>query len=191
MRELDRVEGTAGEDVQLTIDLALQDFAMQRMAGQSAAAVVIDVTNGDIVALASAPGFDPNNFVFGIKSGDWNALLNDEYRPLSNKTVAGTYPPGSTFKMIVALAALDGGRRQPRRRRLLRRRHLPRQPPVPLLEARRPRHRRPAPQPRAVLRLLLLRDGAPGRPRRHLGDGARSSAWASATTCRCRRSPRA
>jgi penicillin-binding protein 2 len=109
MRELGRAEGVAGSDVNLTIDLALQDYAMQRMAGQSSAAVVIDVTNGDIVALASAPGFDPNNFVFGIKSGDWNALLGDEYRPLSNKTVAGTYPPGSTFKMNVALAALTAG----------------------------------------------------------------------------------
>ena len=109
MRELGRVEGTAGRDVNLTIDLGVQDFAMRRMAGQSAAAVLIDVTNGDIVALASAPGFDPNNFVFGIKSGVWGALLGDEYRPLSNKTVAGTYPPGSTFKMTVALAALEAG----------------------------------------------------------------------------------
>ena len=70
---------------------------------------MIDVTNGDIVALASAPGFDPNSFVFGIKSGEWNALLNDEYRPLSNKTVTGTYPPGSTFKICMALAALEAG----------------------------------------------------------------------------------
>jgi penicillin-binding protein 2 len=109
MRELGRVEGVAGKDVELTIDAGVQAYAMQRMAGMSAAAVVIDVTNGDLIALASAPGFDPNNFVFGIKSGDWNALLNDEYRPLSNKTVAGTYPPGSTFKMTVALAALGAG----------------------------------------------------------------------------------
>ena len=53
--------------------------------------MVIDTTNGDIVALASAPGFDPNSFVFGIKSGEWNTLLNDEYRPLSHKSVTGTY----------------------------------------------------------------------------------------------------
>ena len=75
MRELGRVEGTPGKDLELTIDLGLQNYAMRRMAGESAAAAVIDVTNGDILALASAPGFDPNSFVFGIKSGEWNALL--------------------------------------------------------------------------------------------------------------------
>jgi penicillin-binding protein 2 len=113
MRELGRTEGKAGRDVRLTIDQGVQDFAMKRMEGQSSAAVVMDVTNGDIIALASAPGFDPNSFVFGIRSGEWNMLLNDEYRPLSNKTVAGTYPPGSTFKMCVALAALEGGHAGP------------------------------------------------------------------------------
>jgi penicillin-binding protein 2 len=114
MRELGRVEGTPGTDMQLTIDLALQSYTMQRMAGQSAAAAVIDVTNGDIVALASAPGFDPNSFVFGIRTGEWNALLEDEYRPMSNKTVTGTYPPGSTFKIAMALAALEAGVVSPR-----------------------------------------------------------------------------
>jgi len=109
IRELARVDGTPGKDVELTLDLGLQNYAMQRMAGESAAAAVIDVQNGDIVALASAPAFDPNSFVFGIKSGEWNALLNDEYHPLSNKTVTGTYPPGSTFKVCMSLAALDAG----------------------------------------------------------------------------------
>ena len=113
MRELGRTEGQSGKDVNLTIDEGLQRYAMQRMAGMSAASVVIDVANGDIMALASAPGFDPSSFVFGIRSGEWNALLNDEYRPLSNKTVAGTYPPGSTFKMCVALAALESGVARP------------------------------------------------------------------------------
>jgi penicillin-binding protein 2 len=109
MRELGRVEGTPGKDMQLTLDLGLQAYAMKRMAGQSSAAAVIDVRNGDILALASAPAFDPNSFVFGIRSGEWNGLLNDEYRPLANKTVTGTYPPGSTFKIAMALAALDAG----------------------------------------------------------------------------------
>ncbi len=109
VRELERAEGTPGEDVNLTIDEGLQVYAMERMHDQSSAAVVIDVTNGDIVALASAPGFDANNFVFGIRSAEWKALLENDYRPLSNKTVAGTYPPGSTFKMCVALAGLEAG----------------------------------------------------------------------------------
>ena len=109
MRELGRVEGTPGKDMELTLDRGLQDYAMRRMTGQSSSAVVIDVTSGDIVAMASAPGFDPNSFVFGIKSPEWNALLNDEYRPLSHKSVTGNYPPGSTFKMVMALAALEAG----------------------------------------------------------------------------------
>lgn len=109
VRELGRVEGQAGADIVLTIDKGLQNFAMQRMAGESASAVVIDVTNGDIVALASSPGFDPNSFVFGISSAEWKGLMDDPYRPLANKAVSGAYPPGSTFKMVVALAALEAG----------------------------------------------------------------------------------
>ncbi|TPE53591.1 penicillin-binding protein 2 [Amaricoccus solimangrovi] len=109
MRELGRAEGTPGQDVALTLDEGLQSYAMRRMEGESAAAAVIDVTNGDIVALASAPGFDPNSFVFGIGVAEWNSLLEDEYRPLAAKTVAGAYPPGSTFKPVVALAALAAG----------------------------------------------------------------------------------
>ena len=191
MRELDRVEGTAGADIQLTIDKGVQNFAMQRMAGESAASVVIDVRNGDLIAMASSPGFDPNSFVFGIASGEWNALLNDEYKPLSNKTVAGAYPPGSTFKMTVALAALEAGVMRPGDTvgcgggtRLGNR-------TLPLLEARRPRQRRPAPQPVAVLRLLLLRDGPPGRSRRHLGDGEEARDGCAARPADARRSPRA
>jgi penicillin-binding protein 2 len=109
MRELGRTEGKAGRDIRLTLDQGLQDYAMERMRGESAASVVIDVTNGDIAAIASSPGFDPASFVFGISSGDWGALLNNDHRPLSNKTVSGVYPPGSTFKICVALAALEAG----------------------------------------------------------------------------------
>ena len=109
MRELDRVEGVPGANVHLTIDAKLQNYALQRLHGQSAAAVVIDVESGDILALASGPSFDPNSFVRGISSPDFNALLNNDHRPLVNKTVQGMYPPGSTFKMVTALASLDAG----------------------------------------------------------------------------------
>lgn len=109
MRELDRVEGTPGTNVHLTIDARLQNFALERLKGQSAAAVVMDVKNGDILALASGPSFDPNLFVRGISSANFNELLNNDHRPLVNKTVQGMYPPGSTFKMVTALAALDAG----------------------------------------------------------------------------------
>ncbi len=109
MRELDRVEGTPGTNVHLTIDARLQNFALERLQGQSAAAVVMDVQNGDILALASGPSFDPNLFVRGISSANFSELLNNDYRPLVNKTVQGMYPPGSTFKMVTALAALEAG----------------------------------------------------------------------------------
>ncbi|PWE32124.1 penicillin-binding protein 2 [Maritimibacter sp. 55A14] len=109
MRELDRTPGTPGSDVQLTVDYALQNFAQARMAGESAAAVVIDVRNGDLVAVGSAPTYDPNLFVRGISVGDYKALTENKFRPLASKPVQGIYPPGSTFKMVVALAALEAG----------------------------------------------------------------------------------
>lgn len=109
MRELDREEGIPGANLQLTADHALQNFAEARLAGESAAAVVMDPRNGDILAIASAPTFDPNKFVRGISVKDYNALLEDPYRPLANKTAQGIYPPGSTYKMVVALAALEAG----------------------------------------------------------------------------------
>ncbi|PIE07200.1 MAG: penicillin-binding protein 2 [Rhodobacterales bacterium] len=109
MRELDRGEGTPGADVQLTVNHALQNFAQARLAGESAAAVVLNPRNGDLLAMASAPAFDPNKFVRGISSADYQALLDDPYRPLPDKAAQGVYPPGSTFKMVTALAALEAG----------------------------------------------------------------------------------
>lgn len=109
MRELDRREGDPGVAVQLTLDTRLQNFAHQRLKGDSAATVVMDVTNGDILAIVSAPSFDPNSFVRGISSSEYRALTQDDHRPLADKTVQGLYPPGSTFKMVTALAALEAG----------------------------------------------------------------------------------
>ncbi len=109
MRELDRQEGDPGKDIQLTIDSRLQSYAQARMDGESAAAVVIDLENGDLRAVASAPSFDPNLFVRGISVPDWNGLNEDKYRPLAAKAVQGTYPPGSTFKMITVMAAMEEG----------------------------------------------------------------------------------
>ncbi len=109
MRELDRKEGQAGSDFQLTIDADLQSYTHLRLAEESAAAVVIDCETGDLLACASAPSYDPNLFVRGISVADYNALLNNKYRPLPNKAVQGVYPPGSTFKMVTALAALEAG----------------------------------------------------------------------------------
>jgi penicillin-binding protein 2 len=109
MRELDRKEGQAGADIQTTLVADLQAYCQVRLAGESAAAVVMDCETGDILACASTPSYDPNLFVRGISSTDYNALLNNKYRPLPNKAVQGVYPPGSTFKMVTALAALEAG----------------------------------------------------------------------------------
>ena len=106
MRELSRDDYTAGQDMQLTIDHGLQNYAQARLADESAGSVVMDIETGDLLAMASTPSFDPNLFVRGISSKDYNALRENEYKPLFNKTVQGLYPPGSTFKMMTGLAAL-------------------------------------------------------------------------------------
>ena len=109
MRELSRQEGQPGADIRLTIDAGVQNFAQARLGEESAAAVVMDVTNGDIICAASAPSFDPNLFVRGISHIDYNLLTENDHRPLANKSVSGAYPPGSTFKLVTALAALEAG----------------------------------------------------------------------------------
>ncbi|CUK06492.1 Sporulation-specific penicillin-binding protein [Shimia thalassica] len=109
MRELDRREGEAGDDLQLTIDQRLQSYIQLRLGEESAAAVVMDCRNGDLLAVNSSPTFDPNLFVSGISVADYRSLTENKYRPLAAKSVQGTYPPGSTFKMVTALAALEAG----------------------------------------------------------------------------------
>ncbi|WP_299044277.1 penicillin-binding protein 2 [uncultured Tateyamaria sp.] len=109
MRELDRKEGVAGADLQLTIDSKLQSYVQARLNGESASAVIMDAQSGDLLAISSAPTYDPNLFVRGISSRDYRALTENKYRPLASKSVQGTYPPGSTFKMITAMAALEEG----------------------------------------------------------------------------------
>ena len=109
MRELSRQEGQQGATVQLTIDARLQNYAAQRLGEESAAAVVMDVQTGDILAISSSPVFDPNKFVRGISGPDYRALMEHDHRPLADKTVQGVYPPGSTFKMVTLLAGLDSG----------------------------------------------------------------------------------
>lgn len=109
MRELERQEGQPGTDVQLTIDSGLQSYVTARLSGESAAATVMDCETGDLVACVSSPSFDPNLFVRGISVPDYRDLLENKYRPLPNKAVQGIYPPGSTFKMVTVLAALEAG----------------------------------------------------------------------------------
>ena len=109
IREIERREDDPGSDIRLTIDMALQEFAVRRMENQTGSVAVLDARNGDVLTLASVPSFDPNVFNFGLTGDAWQTLLNDPRSPLLNKPVAGQYPPASTFKMIVALAALEAG----------------------------------------------------------------------------------
>lgn len=109
MRELDREEGIPGADIRLTINADVQNFVQARLGDESAACVVMDVTNGDLIAIVSSPSFNPNLFVRGISQADYSLLTEHDHRPLANKTVQGAYPPGSTFKMVTALAALEAG----------------------------------------------------------------------------------
>ncbi len=116
MRELGRIPGRSGDNIRLTIDSALQNYMQARLGEESASAVVMDVDTGEILAITSAPSFDPNSFVRGISVADYRALLEDDHRPLANKSVQGAYPPGSTFKMVTVLAALEDGVIEPEER---------------------------------------------------------------------------
>lgn len=110
IRELPpREESLRGNDLHLTLDMGLQQYVMQELGEEAAGVVVLDIPSGDILAMASSPGYDPNEFTRGISNANWQALLKDPRSPLLNKSVSGQYPPGSTIKMIVALAALEQG----------------------------------------------------------------------------------
>ena len=109
IRELARRDGEIGRDVHLTIDARLQRFAIERFGELSGACVVMDIHRGEVLALVSNPAFEPNAFNLGLTRNDWQALVGDPRKPLINKAIAGQYPPGSTFKMVVAQAALETG----------------------------------------------------------------------------------
>ncbi len=99
----------AGEDLRLTLDAGMQRKLEHLLAGRRAAGVVLDPRNGDVLALASQPGFDPNLMSPAISRRHWRALNLDRGHPLFNRAISGTYPPGSIFKPVVALAALRHG----------------------------------------------------------------------------------
>lgn len=109
-------EPIQGQDVILTLDAELQEFAARRLGDNSGSAVVMDIYNGDLIVCASTPGFDPNHFVNGIGVEEYRELLNNDHKPLYHKAVKGIYPPGSTFKMITALAGLKTGLMDPKER---------------------------------------------------------------------------
>ena len=99
----------AGKDLFVTIDAELQRAAIDRFEGESGAAVLMDVASGDVLAMVSTPAFDPNSFVNGISGKDYAELRDNPMAPLYPRAHGGVYPPGSTFKMVVATAALEAG----------------------------------------------------------------------------------
>jgi penicillin-binding protein 2 len=98
-----------GRDIRLTIDIDLQVEAERSLRGKAGAVVALNTDTGEVLALASAPSFDPNLFVRGISYEDWKRLISDPHKPLLNRAIQSQYPPGSTFKIITAIAALEEG----------------------------------------------------------------------------------
>jgi len=110
VRELARIPGHPGQDVVTGLDMAMQDFLTRRCSvEQSVASVLLDAVTGEILALVSIPGYDPEPFASGLTPAMWQGLSTDPRHPLTNKVIAGVYPPGSTFKPAVATAALVAG----------------------------------------------------------------------------------
>lgn len=107
MRVLQTVSPRPGRNVFLTIDRELQQRTEELLDGVAGAAVAVDPSNGHILALASSPAFNQNSFVSGIASDAWESLISHPFRPMENKAIQGEYPPGSTFKIVTALAGLE------------------------------------------------------------------------------------
>lgn len=103
------IPATPGKEIQLTLDVDIQNRALEVMGDESGAIVVMDCRTGDLLCMLSAPSFDANRFVRGLSGAEYRALAGYERRPLLDKVMSGTYPPGSTFKPTVGLAALEAG----------------------------------------------------------------------------------
>ncbi|MBN2438387.1 MAG: penicillin-binding protein 2 [Deltaproteobacteria bacterium] len=109
IRSLGRIPATTGDNVVLTIDSVLQEAAWLAIGNRMGAMAVLDPRNGAVLALVSSPSFDPNLFNGGISFDDWERLSNDPGHPMENRAISGQYPPGSTYKPVVAAAALEEG----------------------------------------------------------------------------------
>jgi penicillin-binding protein 2 len=109
IKEIQISKGQAGISFRTTLDYEVQSYTSDLLKDKAAAVCVMDVYNGDIVSLVSAPTFEPNAFVHGLDKNYWNSLIKDGKKPLTNKAMSGLYPPGSTIKTLVALSALENG----------------------------------------------------------------------------------
>ena len=107
--QLDHSEGLKGKTIKLTIDTEIQKLCSELLKNVAGSISVMDIYTGEILAMQSSPSFDPNLFLFGINQDDWELIRHNPLKPLVNKTLSGLYSPGSTFKPIVALSALENG----------------------------------------------------------------------------------
>jgi penicillin-binding protein 2 len=114
VRVLEEVPDVPGDTLVLTLDRDLQEEAERALGDQTGAVVALDPRNGEVLALASRPAYDPNLFARGIQTGEWRALVEDPLKPLNDRAVQGQYPPGSTFKVVMAAAGLEEGAVGPR-----------------------------------------------------------------------------
>lgn len=113
MKEIEKTDGIPGEKLELTIDARLQEKAYDLFGEESGAAILLDVHSGELLAFVSTPSYDPNILSQGLSNEQWKELTQNEKKPLSNKAISGQYSPGSTFKIITALAALEAGAIKP------------------------------------------------------------------------------
>ena len=113
--QIDYIKETQGEKIKLTVDLEVQQLAQELLKGKAGSISAMDIYTGEIIAMASSPTYDPNKFTHGIGHKDWGEIRDDPLKPLVNKSIAGLYSPGSTFKPLVALAALEFGTIDPER----------------------------------------------------------------------------
>ena len=107
--ELKPREPVSGSDIVLTIDSRIQRLAEKALEGETGAVVILDPRNGDVLAMASSPKFDPNDFSPSVSAEEWDKLNTDPGKPMVNRAIAGIYPPGSTFKPLVIITALESG----------------------------------------------------------------------------------
>ena len=107
IRQIQVETGKSGKNFRTTLDLEVQNFAAETIKDKAASVCVMDIYNGDIIAMVSTPGYNANSFVHGIEKKYWNELISNPLKPLNNKSISGLYPPGSTIKTIVALSALE------------------------------------------------------------------------------------
>ena len=107
INQIEFKKGSKGKNIYLTLDTEIQKYCSELLKDKAGSICVMDIYNGDVLAMQSSPSFDPNLFLFGINKDDWQLIRNNPLKPLVNKTISGRYSPGSTIKPIVALSALE------------------------------------------------------------------------------------